>query len=128
MKKLLLSTIAIVMSFFMIAAPVSAAGECPEGCVPTSILGENGCSCDKNGDGSAIIGVLRLVVNIMTAGIGVLATIGIVVSGTQYLTAGGNEDQIKKSKRRIFEIIIGLVAYAVVYALLYWLLPGFNGV
>ena len=62
----------------------------------------------------------------MTAGIGILATIGIVISGVQYLTAGDNEDQVKKSKRRIFEIIIGLAAYALIAALLTWLLPGYS--
>ena len=126
MKKIFLSIIAIAMSLFAITAPVSAAGSCPEGCVPTSILGENGCSCDKTGDGSSIINILQLVINIMTAGIAILATVGIIVSGAQYLTAGGNEEQIKKSKRRIFEIIIGLAAYALVFALLNWLLPTFG--
>ena len=72
--------------------------------------------------------VLSITVDIMTAGIAILAVIGIVISGVQYLTAGGNEEKLKKSKRRIFEIVIGLAAYVIVYALLKWLLPTFNGV
>lgn len=72
--------------------------------------------------------VLNITVDIMTAGIAILAVIGIVISGVQYLTAGGNEDKLKKSKRRIFEIVIGLAAYVIIYALLKWLLPTFNGV
>lgn len=82
------------------------------------------CSILKCDQG--IEGVLQLIINIMTAGIAILATIGIVVSGVQYLTAGGNEEQVKKSKRRLFEIIIGLVAYAIVASILSWLLPGFK--
>jgi hypothetical protein len=42
------------------------------------------------------------------------------------LTAKGNEEQVKKAKRRIAEIVLGLAAYVTVYALLSWLLPGFN--
>ena len=123
MKKILLSILAIFMGGMMLITPVFA--DCPDGCVPTAILGENGCSCDK-GDGSSIINILSMVVNVMTVGIGILAVIGIAYSGTQYLTAKGNEEQVKKTKRRIAEIVLGLAAYVTVYALLSWLLPGFN--
>lgn len=124
MKKLLLSIATICICSILVAVPAFAA-DCPENCVETSILGENGCSCD-DGKGSAIIGILEnYVIPIMTAGIGILATVGITISGIQYLTAGGNEEQLKKSKRRIFEIVIGLAAYAVIAALLSWLLPSY---
>ena len=124
MKRFLFSILAIFTCGMLLSAPVFA--DCPKGCVPTSILGENGCSCD-DGKGSSITGILKdVVIPIMTAGIGILATIGIVISGVQYLTAGDNEDQVKKSKRRIFEIIIGLAAYALIAALLTWLLPGYS--
>ena len=63
----------------------------------------------------------------MTIGIGILGLIGILIVGTQYLTAGGNEEKTKKAKRRMFEIVIGLVAYVVLYSFLRWLLPNFNG-
>ena len=69
-----------------------------------------------------------MVVNIMSVGIGILAVIGISVSGIQYLTAGGNEEKTRKAKRRIFEIIIGIAIYVLIFALLQWLLPGFNGI
>lgn len=72
--------------------------------------------------------LLKLVVRIMTVGIGILAAIGIAVSGIQYLTAGGNEEKTRKAKRRIFEIVIGLAAYALIYAALRFLLPDFNGI
>lgn len=98
---------------------------CPDGCVPTAILGDNHCVCD-DGKGSSIIDILKFVVNIMSVGVGILGVIGITVVGVQYLTAGGNEEKTRTAKRRIFEIVIGLVAYAAAYALLYWLLPGFS--
>ena len=47
--------------------------------------------------------------------------------GIQYLTAGGNEEQTRKAKRRMLEIVIGIVAYVILYAGLRWLLPEFNG-
>lgn len=94
------------------------------GCVNTSVL-DDGCSCD-DGKGSGISDVLTLVVDIMTMGVGILGLIGITVVGIQYLTAGGDVAKTKKAKRRMFEIVIGLVAYVILYAVLTWLLPSFH--
>lgn len=120
MKKILLSIITIIIVGAVVATPVFA----DNNCVETIFFGT---VCD-NGDGSSVMTILRTVVNVMSIAIGILAIVGIAISGTQYLTAGDNEDKVKKSKRRIFEIIIGLAAYALIYAILAWLLPGFNGI
>lgn len=120
MKKILLSIITVIIAGAVVATPVFA----DNNCVETVFFGT---VCDS-GDGSSVMTVLRTVVNVMSVGVGILATVGIAISGTQYLTAGDNEEKVRKSKRRIFEIIIGLAAYALIYALLAWLLPGFNGV
>ncbi len=126
MKKIILITLAICTSFSFISAPVFAAEGDKDNCVQTSIIG-NGEICD-DGKGSSIMHVLELVVDIMTIGIGILGVIGITVVGIQYLTAGGSEEKVRKAKRRMFEIVIGLVAYVVIYAFLRWLLPNFSGI
>ena len=100
---------------------MAAEAEKSEG-VETAIL--TNCGNDPDGVGC----ILRLVVDIMSIGIGILGVIGIVIVGLQYLTAGGNEEKTRKAKQRMFEIIIGLVAYVAIYAILKWLLPSFDGV
>ncbi|MDO4747002.1 MAG: hypothetical protein Q4A70_01495 [Candidatus Saccharibacteria bacterium] len=136
MRKFLLSLMLVAISLFVVATPVLAA---EQKCVITSVVGtdkcdqdgtknekgEYNCSCD-DGNGSGVTDILNLVVDIMTIGIGILGLIGISIVGIQYLTSGGNEEKAKKAKRRMFEIIIGLVAYVLLYAVLKWLLPGFN--
>ena len=92
-----------------------------DNCVETAIL-FGGRICD-NGDGSSILRILNLVVDIMTMGIGILGVIGITVVGIQYLTANGSEEKTRKAKTRMLEIVIGLVAYAMIYALVKWLMP-----
>ena len=94
-------------------------------CVKTAILGKNNEFCD-DGQGSGAINIFKTVIEAMTIGVGLLGTLGIVIVGIQYLTAGGNEEKTRKAKRRMFEIIIGLAMYAAIYALLKWLLPSFN--
>ncbi len=93
-------------------------------CVETAIIGEGGQFCNDRDGG--VKGVLMIVVNILTVGVGVLGVVGITVVGLQYLTAGGSEEKTRKAKRRLFEIVIGLVAYVMIYAILRWLLPGFG--
>lgn len=90
-------------------------------CVETALFGQ---VCDDNGD--SIFHVLHIIIDIMTVGVGILAVVGISIVGIQYLTAGGNEEQTRKAKRRIFEIVIGLIVYVVFFALLSWLLPDYD--
>ena len=135
MKKFFTALITAVIGFAIsMPSPALAANKgdactCTDGrsghvVVDTSIL--SGCDCDE-GRGGSVIEILSLVIDIMTVGIGVLGVIGITITGVQYLTAGGSEEKTRKAKRRMFEIVIGLVAYVLIYALLKWLLPGFGG-
>lgn len=142
MKKILLAGITIMMGLLM-TAPVMAADVCQEikdkSCVKSALFGDyydstgnkvnagaSGavrCACDE-GNGESVINLLFLVVDIMTIGIGILGVVGILIVGIQYLTAGGNEEKTRKAKRRMFEIVLGLVVYALIYIGVRWLLPG----
>lgn len=86
----------------------------------TSLLGID-CD-DSSGDG--IWEILRLILNIMTAGIGVLATVGIVITGIQWMTSRDNEATVVKAKSRLFNIVIGLAVWFLMWIVLSWLLPG----
>ena len=65
--------------------------------------------------------VFDLIVNILTVIAGVLAVVSISIVGVQYLRAGRNEASVKKTKQRMFEIIIGLTSFAVVTVILRWI-------
>ncbi len=149
MKKIIIATFTIFISLFLAVSPVFAKNDDPckklaeskgEGysCVATSeLLGEETtqdskgntvhCSCD-NGKGSDIMDILKLIVDILTIGIGILGVIGIVWAGTQYLTAAGDPSKVQKAKTRLLEIVIGLAIYVTIYAILRWLLPSFTGI
>ena len=118
MKKLALFLASFMLIFSFFSIPVMATEE--QSTPPAAILTD----CSKSKDGT--ICVLNLVVDIMSIGIGVLGVIGITVVGIQYLTAGGNEEKTRKAKQRMFEIVVGLVGYVLIYAALKWLMPGFG--
>ena len=82
------------------------------------------CEC---GHGESVVGIVNAVSDILAMGVGIVGVIGITVVGTQYLTAGGNEEKVRKAKRRMLEIVIGIAAYVLVYALMKWLMPFFGG-
>ncbi len=82
--------------------------------VETSILPENMC----------IAGLLLLILKILVYGLGAAATVGVVIAGIQYMTARDNESQVAAAKQRLLNIVIGLVAWAVMWTVMNWLIPG----
>ena len=117
---------AMSMVFGFGGQTVYAAGNCPEGQVETAILGSDHCY-DVGDDGKAgILEILNDVIDFMTVGVGILGVIGITWAGLTYLTAGGREEKVRTAKRRMFEIVIGLAVYVLIYAILKWLLPEFG--
>ena len=86
--------------------------------VETSIL-----NCNGGGD-AGIWFILTLIINILSVLIGVLAISGIVIFGIQYSASGGNADKATKAKRRLVEIILGIIVYALLWGILQWLIPG----
>ena len=93
------------------------------GSVTTAII-----HCDQTGGSNTkdtgAWGLLLLVINILTAGVGIAAVGGIVYGAILYTSAGGSPEQVKKAVGVITNVIIGVVAYAVMYSVLNFLIPG----
>lgn len=90
--------------------------------IQTNLFGE----IDTDDKGSGIKRLLSLVVTVLLYGIGVAAVIGVVWAGILYLTARDNEAQMAKAKTRLLEVAVGLIAWAMLFTLLQWLIPGFT--
>lgn len=110
--------IAIVLTFATMSARSTFAAD--DKVLETTFFG----NIKDDGEGCGVYKILNLVVDILTMGIGIVGVIGIMISGIQYLTARGNEEQARKAKRRIYEIVIGIVSFVLLYAVSQWLLPG----
>lgn len=101
-------------------ASTSRSGSSRDGIVDTIFFGV----IRDNGKGCSVYTIINSILEFLTYGIGILGVLGIIFVGTQYLTAGGNEEQTRKAKRRLSQIVIGLVAYVLLWALANWLMPG----
>ena len=68
--------------------------------------------------------VLDLALTVITAGVGIVGLLGIVISGLQYAAAGGSEEMVAKSKRRIAAIVVGMALWAFLYIIMNTFLLG----
>lgn len=95
------------------------------GGVTTAII-----NCDQQGGDNAPIeetgvwGILLLAINILTGLIALAAVAGIIYASIMYTSAGGSVEQTKKAMGIITNVVIGVVAYALMYAGLNFLIPG----
>ena len=120
--KTLLIGASLLIGGLAVTTPSTFAETC--GGVQTAII-----SCSQTGKGSAVEntgvwGILLLTINILTAGVGIAAVGGIVYGALLYTSAGGSPEQVKKALGIITNVVIGVVAYALMYALLNFLIPG----
>lgn len=67
---------------------------------------------ESNGEGT-IKDIIIFVISIFSIGVGTIATIGLIYCGYLILTARDNEQQVTKAKNRFFEIVIGIVIWAI---------------
>ena len=78
----------------------------------------------KNPKDSAIWEVLLMVLNILTAGVGIAAVGGILYGSFLYTSASDKAEQTKKAIGVITNVVIGIVAYILMYGFLQFLIPG----
>ena len=61
---------------------------------------------------------------LLSALVGVVAVISIIMAGVQYASSADDPSTVSKAKTRIFNTVIGLVAYIFLFAFFEYLVPG----
>jgi hypothetical protein len=61
---------------------------------------------------------------LLTAMVGIVAVISIIIAGIQYASSADDPGAVTKAKQRIFNTVVGLVAYIFLFAFLNYLIPG----
>lgn len=72
-------------------------------------------------------GLIISVVNYLLSLIGVIFLILIVTAGIKWMTAAGNEDQLKKAKSTITQSLIGLAIVFLAYLISFFVVQFFTG-
>lgn len=111
----------LLLSPLVQQSTVSAADGC--GGVDTAYF-----KCSQTGTGgvenSGLWGILTVILNIMLAGVGILAVGGIVYGSILYASAQDNQSQVKQAMDIFKNVTIGLVAFALMYAVIEFIIPG----
>ena len=81
-------------------------------------------NCNETDPKSGFFAILGMVLNILTFGVGIATTAGFIFCGYQYMTSKNEPAVIVKIKTRIFNMVIGLLIYAMFWAVIALLLPG----
>lgn len=68
--------------------------------------------------------ILQPAIDFLAVGVGVVVVIMIIVGGIQYSTSGSNPQSVQEGKKKIYNAIFALVAFALLYGMLQWLIPG----
>ena len=76
-----------------------------------------GATCQPGGVPTDIRQAIMNVTNWILGFIAIIATLVIIYGGVQYLTAGGNEDNVGAAKKTITYGIIGIVIAGLAYAM-----------
>lgn len=73
---------------------------------------------------SGVMQLLKLILRILTAGVGIVATGALVYAGILYASASDNASQISQAKTIITNVVIGIVAYGLMVLVVNFLIPG----
>jgi hypothetical protein len=111
-RKLLLLAIAIALSVVLWPAGVSAGGT-------VDICGPNASECNE-----FVETYINPAILVLSALVGVAAVISIIIAGIQYSGSADDPGVVSKAKQRIFNTILGIVAYIFFFAFINYLVPG----
>ena len=106
----------VIAGIVFIPKVALAAGSC--GGAETSVI-----SCEGEGS-TAIINIIKQVIKILTAGVGVAAFGAVVYGAFLYTTSEGNPDKVKKAREVWTNTVIGLLMFAFMVAITNFIIPG----
>jgi len=82
------------------------------------------CGTATNLKGNCVTKDINLIINFLSAGVGLIVVGVIIMGGIQYSMAGDSPEALKKAKERIINGLVALFAFMFLYAFLQWLVPG----
>lgn len=117
-------SLVIALSSLTLSALIAPTALADCGGAKTSIINCEQTNEGTNAKDNAVWGVLLIALNILTAGVGIAAVGGIVYASILYASAGDSAEDTKKAKQIIRDVVIGLVAFGLMYLVLNYLIPG----
>lgn len=115
-QKISIAILSILAMSFMTSSVPAYAFDCKK---DTTII-----KVDCSGEGGGIWGILDMIITIMSAGVLIAAVGGLLYGAILWTTAADDAGKIKKAKEVMFNVVLGVVAFVLMYAFLQYLIPG----
>ena len=71
-----------------------------------------------------IVKYLNVIVDVLSVAVGLVVIAMIIIGGIQYSMAGDNPSAVTAAKKRIANALLALLAYALTFSFLQWIVPG----
>jgi hypothetical protein len=101
--------------------PISHGLEIPQPCDNFGCDPANQSDCIKY---NPLLQWIRFFINVISSIIIVGAIVMVTLAGLEYSASGDNSQTVQNAKKRITNVMIGLVSYFFLYAFLQWVIPG----
>jgi len=117
-----------IMSMLVLVAAITGMAAVyapPVFALDCAVLPSGICStANTGGTTGGVFELLKWILRIMIGVVGIAAVGGMIWAGMLYLTAGDNAAQVKQSKTIIVDVVIGIVAFGLMFLIMNWLVPG----
>lgn len=71
--------------------------------------------------------IIRRLINIVMGFLGLIAVVIILISGFQWMTAGGNDENVTKARNRLIQGVIGLALILASWTVAYFIIQSLGG-
>lgn len=121
-RTLIISALVLLSSAFVVFPAVSYADAKADVCASIG-----GCNTNANqNNGVNVTRVIKVVINVFSAIVGVVAVIMIIVAGLRFITSAGDASNIAKARSTILYAIVGLVVVALAQVIVHFALAQAN--
>lgn len=125
--------VSLLIGGLVVISPSSRVSALAVSALPVSVADANACPTAGNNNGNGTKCLVDTYINpliqTVSALVGIITVISIVVAGIQYSTSADDPSKVQAAKTRIGRSLFALLTFIFLYALLQWLVPGglFNG-
>jgi hypothetical protein len=123
-KKQILGVLVLGLMFLGLLAVAKVQAQTSGGAWENQV-GMNEIGAEYGEDAQAPTNLITIIVRIINYSLGILGVLFLgllIMSGYQWMTAGGNEDQVSKAQSRMKNAIIGLVIVLMSWAITYFVI------
>jgi hypothetical protein len=115
MKKIIIALLLVFNLTVVMALPATVFAQNSNKdavCEGVGLTGNGGNGCDSGSSSGSVNSTIKIIINLFSFVVGVVAVIMIIIGGFKYVTSTGDSAKISSAKDTILYAVIGLVVVA----------------